>query len=223
MRRHVSRSACWITGPASKTSWPSHLFHPLTTSKQDGLGLGLSICASIVEAHGGRVWLHSGERGATEFRFSVPLDQSRKRVTMAAPTIFVIDDQQSVRDALGEMLSVFGYSVKTYELADAFLAAVGKREPGCIVADVRMPGTDGIELVRELASTQCRDARRSDLRSRRRADGGGRNQIRSAKTLSKSRSTTPNSLRRSTARSPGASNSRISKNRKARSARGLRG
>ena len=70
---------------------------------------------------------------------------------MAAPTIFLIDDHASVRDALGEMLSVFGYSVKAYESADAFLATVNKGEPGCIVADVKMPGTDGIGLVRELA------------------------------------------------------------------------
>ena len=48
------------------------------------------------------------------------------------------------------MLSVLGYSVKTYESADVFLAALDKPEPGCIVADVRMPGTDGIGLVREL-------------------------------------------------------------------------
>ena len=70
---------------------------------------------------------------------------------MAAPTIFLIDDHASVRDALGEMLSVFGYSVKAYESADAFLATVNKGGPGCIVADVKMPGTDGIGLVRELA------------------------------------------------------------------------
>jgi two-component system response regulator FixJ len=70
---------------------------------------------------------------------------------VAAPTIFLIDDHASVRDALGEMLSVLGYSVKAYESADAFLATVNKREAGCIVADVKMPGTDGLGLVRELA------------------------------------------------------------------------
>jgi two-component system, LuxR family, response regulator FixJ len=70
---------------------------------------------------------------------------------VAAPIIFLIDDHASVRDALGEMLRVFGYTVRAYESADAFLAAVDKREPGCIVADVKMPGTDGIGLVRELA------------------------------------------------------------------------
>jgi len=70
---------------------------------------------------------------------------------VAAPTIFLIDDHASVRDALSEMLRVLVYSVKAYEAGDVFLAAVGKREPGCIVADVKMPGTDGIGLVRELA------------------------------------------------------------------------
>jgi two-component system response regulator FixJ len=70
---------------------------------------------------------------------------------VAAPTIFLIDDHASVRDALREMLSVLGYSVKAYESADTFLAVVDKREHGCIVADVRMPGTDGIGLVRELS------------------------------------------------------------------------
>jgi two-component system, LuxR family, sensor kinase FixL len=49
------------------------LFTPLTSSKKDGLGLGLSICASIVQAHGGRIWLQKGDAGATEFRFSLPV------------------------------------------------------------------------------------------------------------------------------------------------------
>jgi two-component system, LuxR family, sensor kinase FixL len=60
-------------GPGVEQELATRLFDPLATSKQDGLGLGLSISASIVEAHGGRVWLHSREAGATEFRFSVPL------------------------------------------------------------------------------------------------------------------------------------------------------
>jgi two-component system, LuxR family, response regulator FixJ len=70
---------------------------------------------------------------------------------MPASTIFVIDDQESVRHALGEMLSVFGFDVETYDSADSFLQAIDDLRPGCVVADVRMPGTDGIALVRELA------------------------------------------------------------------------
>ena len=71
-------------------------------------------------------------------------------MTMPSPTVFVVDDHAAVREALGEMLSVFGYAVKTYELADGFLRALDRRSAGCVVADVRMPGTDGIGLVREL-------------------------------------------------------------------------
>lgn len=70
---------------------------------------------------------------------------------MPASTIHVIDDQDSVRAALGEMLNVFGFEVTTYESADRFLQSADLSRPACIVADVRMPGMDGIELVRELA------------------------------------------------------------------------
>ncbi|HMN50781.1 MAG TPA: response regulator [Xanthobacteraceae bacterium] len=67
-----------------------------------------------------------------------------------AATVYVIDDQEAVRHALREMLTVFGFSVETYESADAFLASPPEEPQGCIVADVRMPGTDGIALTREL-------------------------------------------------------------------------
>jgi two-component system response regulator FixJ len=70
---------------------------------------------------------------------------------MSTPTVFVIDDQEAVRHALGEMLQAFGYAVQLYESADGFLSSLGEPRTGCIVADVRMPGMDGVELVRELA------------------------------------------------------------------------
>ena len=62
-------------GPGVGDELAERLFLPLTTSKNEGLGLGLPICASIVESHGGRVWLHARQAGATEFRFSLPLEQ----------------------------------------------------------------------------------------------------------------------------------------------------
>ena len=52
--------------------------------------------------------------------------------------------------ALGEMLGVYGYTVDLYESGEAFLAAGSAAEAGCVIADVRMPGMDGIELVREI-------------------------------------------------------------------------
>src|SRR5215510_7277627 len=58
---------------------------------------------------------------------------------MTAPSIFVIDDQEAVRNALGEMLRVFGHRVQTYDSADGFLQSFSSACTGCIVADVRMP------------------------------------------------------------------------------------
>ena len=49
------------------------------------------------------------------------------------------------------MLSVFGFSVESYEVGRPVPETLDLSRPGCVVADVRMPGTDGIELVRELA------------------------------------------------------------------------
>lgn len=63
-------------GPGIDDQLADRLFDPLTTSKEEGLGLGLPICVSIIESHGGRIWLHAREAGTTEFRFSLPLDQS---------------------------------------------------------------------------------------------------------------------------------------------------
>jgi two-component system response regulator FixJ len=75
-------------------------------------------------------------------------------VTTNTPTITIVDDQASVRHALAEMLSVFGYTVDTHESAQAFLATLDPAQQGCVVTDVRMPGMDGIALVRELARRQ---------------------------------------------------------------------
>jgi signal transduction histidine kinase len=50
----------------------ARLFQPFATGKQRGMGLGLRICQTIVEAHGGRIWAVPGTGGAT-FRFSLPL------------------------------------------------------------------------------------------------------------------------------------------------------
>jgi two-component system response regulator FixJ len=69
---------------------------------------------------------------------------------MSKPTVYLVDDQPSVCHALSEMLSVFGYRVETFGSAREFLAGGSSERSGCLVADVKMPGMDGIELMREV-------------------------------------------------------------------------
>jgi two-component system sensor kinase FixL len=49
----------------------AHLFQPFVTTKQKGMGLGLSICRTIVEAHGGKIWVETRPQGGTVFRFTL--------------------------------------------------------------------------------------------------------------------------------------------------------
>jgi len=63
-------------GPGMPADLAERVFAPLVSVKADGLGLGLSICALIVESHGGRIWLNAHDPGATEFRFWLPLNPS---------------------------------------------------------------------------------------------------------------------------------------------------
>jgi two-component system sensor kinase FixL len=60
------------SGSGISEALASQLFQPFVTSKQGGMGIGLSICRTIVEAHGGRIWFEHGPQGGTIFRFTLP-------------------------------------------------------------------------------------------------------------------------------------------------------
>ncbi|MET0292504.1 MAG: response regulator transcription factor [Steroidobacteraceae bacterium] len=64
----------------------------------------------------------------------------------AAPTVFVVDDDEAVRSALKLLLRSVGLPAQTFASASEFLAAFDARAAGCIVLDVRMPGMSGLEL-----------------------------------------------------------------------------
>lgn len=65
-------------------------------------------------------------------------------------TVYVIDDDASVRDSLALMLGIGGYRSAIYGDAEAFLAGAQKDWAGCVVADLRLPGLSGVELQSEL-------------------------------------------------------------------------
>jgi C4-dicarboxylate-specific signal transduction histidine kinase len=62
------------TGPGLSPESLSRLFEPFYTTKPDGMGMGLSICRSIIEAHGGRLWAIPCEPQGALFQFTIPAD-----------------------------------------------------------------------------------------------------------------------------------------------------
>ncbi len=70
-----------------------------------------------------------------------------------AARVYVVDDDEAVREGLGALLRAHGYAVEAFDSAQAFLAAVGDRpqdRPACLLVDVRMPGMSGLDLQREM-------------------------------------------------------------------------
>jgi two-component system sensor kinase FixL len=61
------------TGPGVAPEMLERLFQPFATTKQEGMGIGLSICRKIVESHGGRLTYHPNPRGGAVFRLSLLL------------------------------------------------------------------------------------------------------------------------------------------------------
>ena len=71
----------------------------------------------------------------------------------AKQTVFVVDDDDALRDAIGTFLDAEGHASETYADADALLARFAEGPPeasGCIVLDVRMPGLSGLDVQDEL-------------------------------------------------------------------------
>ena len=66
------------------------------------------------------------------------------------PTIYVVDDDEAVRNSLQWLIASIDLEVRTYGSAQEFLADFSPEAPGCLVVDVRMPGMSGLELQRQL-------------------------------------------------------------------------
>ena len=74
----------------------------------------------------------------------------------AMPTIYVVDDEPTVRDALRLLFQSVGMAVVEFDSARAALAAADKLESGCLITDLRMPLMSGIDLVKLLRERSCR-------------------------------------------------------------------
>lgn len=145
------------------------VFEPFWTTSDGGLGLGLAICRSIVEAHDGRIWAESNEQGGATFRVELPaaceggnpleallLDKGATvepasdpkpelGLPESLPLICVVDDDPAVRSALLRLLWEEGWVAQAYASADEFLAHPPS-DVACVILDVQMPGTSGLQL-----------------------------------------------------------------------------
>ena len=75
---------------------------------------------------------------------------------MTEPTVFIVDDDEAVRDSIKELARSVGLAAKTYASAQAFLDAFDDRLPGCLVLDVRMAHMSGVILQAILRERRAR-------------------------------------------------------------------
>jgi FixJ family two-component response regulator len=70
----------------------------------------------------------------------------------APPTVFVVDDDASFRTAVSRLLRAAGHQVKAFSSASEFVESLPATGPGCVVADLQMPGLSGLDLQAALAA-----------------------------------------------------------------------
>jgi RNA polymerase sigma factor (sigma-70 family) len=75
-------------------------------------------------------------------------------VTETRRTVYVVDDDASVRKSFGRLLRLAGYQVEAFASADEFLAHPLSIEPGCLLLDLKMPGRNGLELQEALVAAR---------------------------------------------------------------------
>ena len=75
-----------------------------------------------------------------------------RQVSSTERIVYIVDDDNAVRHSLEWLLAGDDFEIRTFASASEFLDAFDPRHPGCVVADVRMPGMAGIELQRELTA-----------------------------------------------------------------------
>ena len=71
-------------------------------------------------------------------------------------TVFVVEDDEAIRDLLRTLIEASGFNVQTWSTAEAFLADYELPQSGCLVLDIQLPGMSGLELAEMLRARQLR-------------------------------------------------------------------
>jgi len=148
------------TGVGMTEEIEHRIFEPFFTTKgESGLGMGLSESYRIIERHGGHMEVESEPLRGSSFTVVLPYLKSEERELSSgadshdlARRVLVVDDEDSVRDVLAEMLLGEGHQVSIASSSEEALRILDSQEIDIVLTDLSMPRTDGVTLAAEIKS-----------------------------------------------------------------------
>ena len=78
------------------------------------------------------------------------MNSGQEKIASELPLVAVVDDDESVRESLPDLLREFGFATHSFSSAEEFLTSDSLVQTGCLILDVAMPGMTGFDLQREL-------------------------------------------------------------------------
>ncbi|MDE0664835.1 MAG: response regulator [Acidimicrobiaceae bacterium] len=132
--------------------------HPQGQDRRQDLGLGLAICKGIIEAHGGRIWAESEGPGlGSRLAFTLQASDGSDRLAShdGSPgsdrtRVLAVDDDPRELKHIRESLAGAGYEPTVTGNPDEIAELIDKTDPHLVLLDLMLPGTDGIEVMRDL-------------------------------------------------------------------------
>jgi len=147
------------TGPGITPEGQEKLFKAFSqvdgsaTRKSGGSGLGLSICANLVQLHGGRIGVSSKEGVGSTFWFTIPLfHQPVEEIPKNKKVVLAIDDDPQVISLYERYLTPQGYHVVPLTDPSRAKERVKELKPYAVTLDIMMPNIDGWTVLSELKS-----------------------------------------------------------------------